>query len=106
MRVVLLGDHLRLKSSNDDFGKLLGHRDGPHADNELIDLAIFVESHLIDRLKEQCNQESVSSLEMRLIRPMRSSPSQLANTQEPDRCKSDVLNLNLFAAYDAYLGRI
>ena len=36
---------------NDGFRKLLGHRDGTHVDNELIDLAIFVEVHLIDRLK-------------------------------------------------------
>jgi len=36
---------------NDDFRKLLGHRDGTHVDNELIDLAIFVEVHLIDCLK-------------------------------------------------------
>jgi hypothetical protein len=41
----------RLKSLNDDFRKLLGHRDGTHVDNELIDLAILVEVHLIDRLK-------------------------------------------------------
>src|SRR6266513_613886 len=32
----------RLKSLTDDFRKLLGHRDGTHIDNELIDLAIFV----------------------------------------------------------------
>ena len=41
----------RLKSLTDDFRKLLGHRDGMHVDNDLIDLAIFVEVHLIDRLK-------------------------------------------------------
>ena len=35
----------------DDFRKLLGHRDGTHVDNEVIDLASFVEVHLIDRLK-------------------------------------------------------
>jgi hypothetical protein len=35
----------------DDFRKLLGRRNGSHVDNELIDLAIFVEVHLIDRLK-------------------------------------------------------
>jgi len=29
----------------------LGRRDGTHVDNELINLAIFVEVHLIDRLK-------------------------------------------------------
>jgi hypothetical protein len=36
---------------SDDLRKLLGHRDGTHVDNEVIDLAIFVEVHLIDRLK-------------------------------------------------------
>ena len=41
----------RLKSLSDDLRKLLGHRDGTHVDNEVIDLAIFVEVHLIDRLK-------------------------------------------------------
>jgi hypothetical protein len=41
----------RLKSLHDDFRKLLGYGDGTHVDNELIDLAIFVEVHLIDRLK-------------------------------------------------------
>jgi hypothetical protein len=35
----------------DDFRKLLGRRDGTHVDSELIDLAIVVEVHLIDRLK-------------------------------------------------------
>jgi len=35
----------------DDFPKLLGHRDGTHVDNELIDLAFLVQVHLIDRLK-------------------------------------------------------
>jgi len=41
----------RLKSSTDQFRKLLGHRDGPHVANDLIDLAILVEVHLIDPLK-------------------------------------------------------
>src|SRR5439155_9763154 len=40
-----------MKSLNDDCRKLLGRRDGTHVDDELIDLAIFVEVHLIDRLK-------------------------------------------------------
>src|SRR6185436_18214200 len=40
-----------LKSLTDEFQKLLGRRDGTHVDRELIDLAIFVEVHLIDRLK-------------------------------------------------------
>jgi hypothetical protein len=35
----------------DDFSKLLGGLDGTHVDNELIDLAIFIEVYLIDRLK-------------------------------------------------------
>ena len=35
----------------DGFRKLLGHRDGTHVDNDVIDLVIFVEVHLIDRLK-------------------------------------------------------
>jgi hypothetical protein len=33
---------------HDDFRKLLGHGDGTHVDNEMIDLAIVVEMHLID----------------------------------------------------------
>ena len=41
----------RLKSLHDDFPEPLGHRDGAHVNNESIDLAIFVEVHLIDRLK-------------------------------------------------------
>ncbi len=41
----------RLESLHDGFRKLLGHRDGTHVDNDVIDLAIFVEVHLIDRLK-------------------------------------------------------
>ena len=41
----------RLKSLTDGFRKLLGHRDGTHVDDKLIDLAVFVEVHLIDRLK-------------------------------------------------------
>jgi len=35
----------------DDFRKPLSHEDGVHVDNELIDLASFVEVHLIDRLQ-------------------------------------------------------
>jgi hypothetical protein len=41
----------RLKSLHDDFPKPLGYRNGTHVDNDLIDRAIFVEVHLIDRLK-------------------------------------------------------
>src|SRR6266478_6024121 len=40
----------RLKSLHDGFRKLLGRRDGTHVDNEVVDLAISVEVHLIDRL--------------------------------------------------------
>ena len=36
---------------HDGFPELLGRRDGTHVDNQLIDLAIFVEMYLIDRLK-------------------------------------------------------
>ena len=43
--------HERLKFLKDDFREPLGRRDGTHEDNEMIDLAIFVEVHLIDRLK-------------------------------------------------------
>jgi len=35
----------------DEFRKLLGHRNGTHVDDELIDLANVVEMYLIDRLK-------------------------------------------------------
>src|SRR5258705_1922792 len=41
----------RLKSLHDDCCKPLGHRKGAHVNSELIDPAIFVEVHLIDRLK-------------------------------------------------------
>ena len=41
----------RLKSLTDGFRKLLGHGEGTHVDNDVIDLAILVEVHLIDRLK-------------------------------------------------------
>jgi hypothetical protein len=43
----------RLKSLHDGFRKRLSHRDGTHVDNDLIDLAIFVQVHLIDRLKQR-----------------------------------------------------
>jgi len=36
---------------HDGYGKLLGHRGGTHVDNEMIDLAIFVQVHPIDCLK-------------------------------------------------------
>jgi len=35
----------------DEVPKLLGHRYGTQVDNELIHPAVFVEVHLIDRLK-------------------------------------------------------
>ena len=41
----------RLQSLHDGFCKPLGHRNGTHVDNELIDPAIIIEVHLIDRLK-------------------------------------------------------
>jgi len=48
MTVMLLRS---LKSVSDGFRKLLGHREGTHVDDQLIDLAILVEAHLIDHLK-------------------------------------------------------
>jgi hypothetical protein len=53
-RLVLGSGHRRtcmLESLHDGFRELLGHRDGTHVDNDVIDPAILVEVHLIDRLK-------------------------------------------------------
>src|SRR5438552_2396797 len=57
----------RLKSLNDGFHKLLGRRDGTHVDNELIDHAIFVEVHLIDRLKLLALDLALKSKEVPIV---------------------------------------
>jgi len=51
----------------DGFRKLLGHRDGTHVDDELIDLAIFVEVHLIDRLKLLALDLALKSKEVPIV---------------------------------------
>jgi len=63
----------RLKSVTDGFRKRLGRRDGTHVDNYLIDLAIFVQMHLIDRLKllalDLAHQSSPASAVKTLLIP-------------------------------------
>jgi hypothetical protein len=75
----------------DDFRKLLGRRDGTHVDNELIDLAIFVEVHLIDRLKllalNRFSRRSVEDIRSSMRRSVASRAATTASSKRGEAGK-------------------